>query len=131
MYLKKHDFKGHFAWFWTLSRIFEDIKGGFKNKELYGDLKQARLSYKSQFWEKYTELFNQVFDQVGISLSNTKVTTQWTQDVNWTYIRRSEDLHDVSWKSYAHSIYTLYPGSHDLKTWFLFPLLQNTSAFAT
>ena len=61
---------------------FELYQGGFKNKELYRDLKQARLSYKSQFWEKYTELFNQVFDQVGISLSNTKVTTQWTQDVN-------------------------------------------------
>ena len=35
----------------------------------------------------------------------TKPRTQWTQDVNWTYIRRSEDVQDVFWTSYVRSIY--------------------------
>ena len=30
-----------------------------------------------------------------------------TQDVNWTYIRRSEDVLDVFWTSYVRSIYVL------------------------
>ena len=30
-----------------------------------------------------------------------------TQDVNWTYIRRSEDVLDIFWTSYVHSIYVL------------------------
>ena len=34
----------------------------------------------------------------------------WTQDVNWTYIRRSEDIQDVLWLSYVRSIYLLCPG---------------------
>ena len=29
----------------------------------------------------------------------------WTQDVNWTYIRCSEDVQDVFWTSYVRSIY--------------------------
>ena len=30
-----------------------------------------------------------------------------TQDVNWTYIRRLEDVQDVLWRSYVRSIYVL------------------------
>ena len=30
-----------------------------------------------------------------------------TQDVNWTYIRRSENVQDVIWTSYVRSIYVL------------------------
>ena len=30
-----------------------------------------------------------------------------TQDVNWTYIRRSEDVLDVFWTSYVRSVYVL------------------------
>ena len=33
--------------------------------------------------------------------------TQQTQDVNWTYIRHSEDVLDVFWTSYVRSIYGL------------------------
>ena len=36
--------------------------------------------------------------------------TPWTQGVNWTYIRRSEDAQDVFWTSYVRSIYALCPG---------------------
>ena len=32
---------------------------------------------------------------------------QWTQDLNWTYIRRSEDVLGVFWTSYVRSIYVL------------------------
>ena len=36
-----------------------------------------------------------------------RFTTQKTQDVNWTYIRRSEDVLVVFWTSYVRSIYVL------------------------
>ena len=35
--------------------------------------------------------------------------TPWTQDVNWTYKRRSEDVLDVFWMSYIRSICVLCP----------------------
>ena len=34
-------------------------------------------------------------------------TSPYTQDVNWTYIRRSEDEQDICWTSYVRSIYVL------------------------
>ena len=34
----------------------------------------------------------------------------WAQDVNWMYIRRSEDVQDVFWTSYSLSNYVLCPG---------------------
>ena len=37
-------------------------------------------------------------------------STPWTQDVNWTYIRRSEDVEDVFWTSYVRLIYVPSPG---------------------
>ena len=40
----------------------------------------------------------------------TLICTPWTQDVNWTYIRRLEDIQDVFWTSYVRSIYVLCPG---------------------
>ena len=36
--------------------------------------------------------------------------TPWAQDVNWTYIRRSEDAQGVFWTPYVRSIYVLCPG---------------------
>ena len=33
--------------------------------------------------------------------------TSQTQDVNWTHIRRSEDVSDVFWTSYVLSVYVL------------------------
>ena len=39
-------------------------------------------------------------------LFNVKFASQ-TQDVNWTYIRPSEDAQDVFWTSYLRSIYVL------------------------
>ena len=36
--------------------------------------------------------------------------TFWIQDRNWTYIRCSEDVMDVFWRSYIRSINFLYPG---------------------
>ena len=39
-----------------------------------------------------------------------KWLTPWTQDLNWTYIRRLEDTQGVLWTSYVRSIYVLYPG---------------------
>ena len=36
--------------------------------------------------------------------------TYWTQDVNWTYIRRSGDVVNAFWTSYIRSIYVLCLG---------------------
>ena len=38
--------------------------------------------------------------------------TSWTQDVDWRYIRRSEDVKNIFWASYARPIYILYPGGN-------------------
>ena len=38
------------------------------------------------------------------------VTLPQTQDVHWTYIRRSEDVQDVFWTPYVRSIYVLCLG---------------------
>ena len=38
------------------------------------------------------------------------ILTPWAQDVNWTYVRLSEDVLDIFWTSYIHSIYVLCPG---------------------
>ena len=40
--------------------------------------------------------------------------TPWAQDVNWTYIRRSEDILEVFWTSYVRSIYVLCSGGKKL-----------------
>ena len=41
---------------------------------------------------------------------SVNISTPWTHDVNWTYIRRSEDVQDVFWTFYVRSIYVLCPG---------------------
>ena len=41
------------------------------------------------------------------TLKKQIIETPQTQDVNWTYIRRSEDVLDVFWTSYVRSIYVL------------------------
>ena len=54
---------------------------------------------------KITKLFNLILD----SGYYTEVWNQapYTQDVNWMYIRRSEDVLGVFWTSYVRSIYVL------------------------
>ena len=37
-------------------------------------------------------------------------TNPQTQDVNWKYIRRSEDVQDFFWTSYVRSIYVCVYG---------------------
>ena len=34
----------------------------------------------------------------------------WTQEVNWTYIKRLEDFQGDYWTSYVRSVYVLFPG---------------------
>ena len=38
---------------------------------------------------------------------NCLAISPWTQDVNWKYIRHSEDVQDVFWTSYVRSVYVL------------------------
>ena len=35
--------------------------------------------------------------------------SHWTQDLNLSHIRRSEDVLDVFWMSYERSVYVLHP----------------------
>ena len=42
-----------------------------------------------------------------------------TQDVNWTYIGRPEDIQGVFWTSYIRLFYVLCPGSPELSIWVL------------
>ena len=42
----------------------------------------------------------------------TRYITRWRQDVNWTYIRRSEDILDIFWMPYIRSICVLCPGGN-------------------
>ena len=53
--------------------------------------------------------------------SNQTVDSPWTQEVNWTYIRRSEDVLDALWTFYVRSIYVLCPGG---STWLYFWLKE-------
>ena len=57
-----------------------------------------------RIWKSSVNIFLKSFSPI---LLKFVIGTPWTQDVNWTYIRRSEDVLDVSWKSYVCSIYVL------------------------
>ena len=39
--------------------------------------------------------------------------SSWTQDLNWTYVRHSKDLMEVSWTSFVPSTYFLCPGGYE------------------
>ena len=43
-------------------------------------------------------------------MSKSIFFTPWTEDVNWTYVRRSEEILDLFWSSYTLSIYVLCTG---------------------
>ena len=45
---------------------------------------------------------------------NKKQTT-WIQDVNWTYVRRWQDILDVYWVSYMRSIYVQCSGESECR----------------
>ena len=67
------------------------------------------MSKKKQTWLfkfGFTEQVKHPDTSVNVEAEDD---TSWTQDVNWTYIRRSQDVHDVFWTSYVHSIYALCP----------------------
>ena len=45
-------------------------------------------------------------------LKNLLKVTLWTDDANWTYIKRSEHVLGAIWTSYVLSIYVLCPGDN-------------------
>ena len=54
------------------------------------------------------------FKKVGkLLLFATVLTGSWTQEVNWTYIRCSEDVLYIFWTPYVRSIYVLWQGAFD------------------
>ena len=59
---------------------------------------------KSMVYAMLIQLLNH--SQIDKKSPKNNLTPQ-TQDVNWTYIRRSEDIQNVFWTSYVHSIYVL------------------------
>ena len=51
------------------------------------------------------------------------ITSLYTHDVNWTYIRRSEDVQYVFWTSYVRSVYVLCLRGYDIQS-SIIPWLQ-------
>ena len=73
---------------------------------------------EKMFWFNFIKLTVEYFNGLkGLQIPNKSAgirkfsspwsISQWTQDVNWTYIRRSEDVQDVFWTSYVRSSYVL------------------------
>ena len=60
-----------------------------------------------QWHTKHKEKPNQKIRKIQKSNHSLTIISPQTQDVNWTYIRRSEDVLDVFWTSYVRSIYVL------------------------
>ena len=63
-------------------------------------------------WGHYLQLISEIFSlsaQIPVVLGSP-----WTQDVNWKYTRRSEDVQDIFWTSYVRWIYVLWPGACDM-----------------
>ena len=51
----------------------------------------------------------------SVTITLSLATTSWAQDVNWKYIRRSEEAQGVFWTSYVRSIYILCSGGKRVK----------------
>ena len=47
----------------------------------------------------------------------SRVFTNWTQGINWTNIRRSEDVQNLFWTSYVRSIHVLCPRGMTYIAW--------------
>ena len=75
------------------------------------------------FLAKIAQISQKVFRHIWIA-QRLKIfhTIPWRQDVNWTYIRRSETALGVFWPSYVRSIYILCPG--DTTYFFRFRLVK-------
>ena len=76
-----------------------------------------KIDYKSEknknFCKKNKALMKKgVFSHIKKVICNIKtyIKNPWTQDVNWTYIRCSEDAQNVFWTSIVLSIYVLCLG---------------------
>ena len=93
-----------FDWYW------EWFFGGFPQKCI--------LCFPQIYWEVllHWTVFScrEVFCKTTVEFSTKilkgvlqKHSSPSTQDVNWTYIRRSEDVLDVFWTSYVRSVYVL------------------------
>ena len=70
----------------------------------------AKGSFKATW--KFCYLFIFCFF-IHLSVTITKVSvSQWTRDVKWTYLRRSEDVQYVFLTSYVHSVTIPCPGGY-------------------
>ena len=49
-------------------------------------------------------------DWIGFTKSYLINLPHWIQDVNWSYIRRSEDFLEVVWTSYVRPVYVICSG---------------------
>ena len=56
----------------------------------------------------YKDALMMTFNRITVNEEQICITTPQTQDVNWTCIKRSEDVVDVFWTFYVRSIYVLW-----------------------
>ena len=76
--------------------------------------------FQNTWWlllERAVVKTEEVIRNVGITGSVLRVTPSkcilWTQDVNWTYIKHSEDVLDFFWTSCIHWVCILYLGERN------------------
>ena len=79
---------------------FWDIK---RNKQ------KPKVKKESKYILYFTFMTNLIIWMNRLGPTLKTCPTPWTQDLNWTYISRSENVLDVFWTSYVSSIYVLYP----------------------
>ena len=76
-------------------------------------LTQTSLSINNILFDIFHNLFKLIYFTQQLSLTTPVINScilPWTQNVNYTYISRSEDAIGVFWTSCVRSIYVLCPG---------------------
>ena len=78
---------------------------------IYSDILMKPCDYRNPIFNTGSSLDGQCKVPCKKSGSWAISPIFWTQDVNWTYIKRSEDVLDAFWTFYVRSIYVLCSGS--------------------
>ena len=77
-----------------------------------GSLQSILVAFAGIFWSTIYCKVNYWRKDLSLFCCSGNNVSPWTQDVNWTYKRRSKDVQDVFWTSYVLSVYTLCRGGY-------------------
>ena len=98
--------------FWEFGNISQNNQCTTKCHVKYLGLNflAARVLHKSHIMECLT---HHHLTKRQVNFTCCKVISPWAHDVNWMYIRRSEDIQDIIWTSYVRLTYVLSPERYD------------------